>query len=537
MKNKIFIVVFLVLCSLSTLVQATGQIGEKIIIGRDTLWMLSCPLKADTTLSRKVSERLDPKVMCTALWRGYIGTWRLENETLYLEAIHLFNGKRVNLDGIFDAYLENGRIAARWFSGEIRVVRGEQVYYEHMGFAQYHEHETIYSLCDGVVTKEKEIYNSLKKSGNDESDYTLDVLFNGKGMTWEGDSSLNVQIIPKPDGTTGQVKVLSWYRYPQPNQDTICMWGDFEIKEKEYDENHPYVQEIKRCLALMDDWNVLTLDGKIQPVQLRVKWGRDRSAPYKYWLPGKLKQLDSIEIDGRNYVLIVNPLQQDPDVMTRLRPRLKGAFTTRNPRGYVARWKIADGCLWLTEIRHGRTGKRIPLSTLVHGNHRKPVVASWYSGSFKVDEGDPVGEEYPWAWISCREIVFEVKNGEVVWKNVYDNYIQPGDTAAYNQFIRTIRSHDWDNYRELQNRVLHVTFMVYPNRNGVADSIREIRLDVYNEHEARVITDPTDPWVMLVRRAVEVVPRWEVRFIKGEVQPLEISFDIKQFEPKSINKL
>ena len=125
----------------------------------------------------------------------------------------------------------------------------------------------------------------------------------------------------------------------------------------------------------------------------------------------------------------------------------------------------------------------------------------------------------------------------MVWKNVYDNYIQPGDTAAYNQFIRTVRSHDWDNYPELKDRVLHVTFMVYPNRNGVADSIREIRLDVYNEHEARVITDPTDPWVMLVRRAVEVVPRWEVRFIKGEVQPLEISFDIKQFEPKSINKL
>ena len=70
MKNKIFIVVTLVLCSLSTLVHATGQIGEKIIIGRDTLWMLSCPLKADTTLSRKVSERLDPEVMCTALWRG-----------------------------------------------------------------------------------------------------------------------------------------------------------------------------------------------------------------------------------------------------------------------------------------------------------------------------------------------------------------------------------------------------------------------------------------------------------------------------------
>ena len=527
MKNEIFILVTLALCCLSTLVKATGQSGEKIIIGRDTLWMLSCPLKADTTLSGKVRKRLDPEVMCTALWRGYIGTWRLENETLYLEEIKLFNGTRINLDGIFDAYRENGRITARWFSGELRVVRGEQVYYEHIGFARHYEYETIYTLRDGVVKKKRERHNTLRKSGNAESGYTLNLLFNGKGMAWEGDSTLRVEIIPKPDGTTGQVKVTSNYSYLKSHYDTTKFSGNYRWKKRRYGKGHPYVREVKACLALMDDWKVLTLDGKIQPVRLGVKWGRDRS--HRIWSHHWQEQSDSLEMDGVVHVLDVSPLQQDPDQITRLRPSLKGAFLMKNPRGYVARWKILDGRLWLTEIRHARTGERIPLSVLVPGNNGEPVEASWYTGTFEVGMGDPVGEGYHWYDTERREIVCEVKGGEVVRQTVYDNYIHPGDMAAYNQFIKTIRSPDWGSYPELENRTLHGNFMVNPQVNGVADSIREIELHVNGEnHYHRAITDPADPWIELVRRAAEAVSRWEVRFIKGKVEPLEIFFDIKQ---------
>ena len=427
MKNKIFIVVTLVLCSLSTLVHATGQIGEKIIIGRDTLWMLSCPLKADTTLSRKVSERLDPEVMCTALWRGYIGTWRVENGILYLEEIKMLSGTRISLDGIFDDYRENGRIVARWFSGKIRVVRGEQVSYEHIGFAQHYEHETIYTLRDGMIMKKKEIHNSLRKSENMESNYTLDLLFNGKGMKWEGDSSLAIEVVPEPDGTTGQVKVRSWYSYLKPNQDSACWWKSLALKKKRYKRNHPYVREVKKCLDLMNDWQVLMLNGKIQPVRLGLKWGRDQSKPHRIWSYHWLEQADSLEIENEVCALITHPLQQDPDMMTRLRPHLKGAFTTRNPRGYVARWKITDGYLWLLEIRHARTGERIPLSTLVPGNNGEPVKAFWYSGTFEAGAGGPVSGGYYCDDKEHREFVFKVECGRVVRQVVYDNYVQLGD--------------------------------------------------------------------------------------------------------------
>lgn len=529
MKYKIFILMTFAFCGLSTLVKATGQIGEKIIIGRDTLWMLTRPLAADTILSRKVCEQIDQEDLCSVFRRWYIGTWRLENEVLYLEEIKMFNGTRIKLDGIFDDYRENGRIAARWFSGKIRVVRGKQIYSNHMSLTQYYEYETIYMLCDGVVKEKEEMHNSFRKGRNDEYDYTLNVLFNGKGMKWEGDSSLDIEVILKPNGKTGRVKVFSWNRHFKSKQNFASAWADFEIEEKQYGRNHPYVREIKKCLDLMDGWPVLVLDGKIQPVRLGVKWGRDRSEPYKHWLPHELRQMDSIKIDGRDYVFIYNPLQQDADVMTHLRPRLKGAFTTRTLRGYIARWKIADGRLWLTELRHGVTGKLIPLSTLVLGCRDKSIVASWYTGSFEVS----MGEGY-FGYTEGREIIFEVRDGQVIHQTVYDNYIQPGDTAAYGQFIRTIHSHDWASYSELENRSLHGDFMVYPDLNGVADSIKNIRLYVNGDSEKdryhRVITDPADPWIGLVRRAAESVSRWEVWFIKGKVGPLWISFEIKQPE-------
>ena len=55
---------------------------------------------------------------------------------------------------------------------------------------------------------------------------------------------------------------------------TYSFWDN---KEKRFGRHHPYTQEVTACAKLMEDWDVLTLDGKIQPVQLEIKWGEDRS--------------------------------------------------------------------------------------------------------------------------------------------------------------------------------------------------------------------------------------------------------------------
>jgi len=53
----------------------------------------------------------------------------------------------VDLNGIFDQYQDKrGRIVASWFSGELKVVSGEQIYYVHTGFNREYENETDYQV-------------------------------------------------------------------------------------------------------------------------------------------------------------------------------------------------------------------------------------------------------------------------------------------------------------------------------------------------------------------------------------------------------
>ena len=172
MKNCIGILFVLCLLCFGSKAKATGQAAEIIIIGQDTLAMLACPLGQDSLLSVQVEERLSKESMSTGLWRGYIGFWRLENSKLYLEKITeeipdstgKYTLEEVDIHGIFDAYKENGRILASWFSDDIRVVDGERVYYNHMGFDRHYTTETIYTLKKGIVKRQKEIHNSLREA-------------------------------------------------------------------------------------------------------------------------------------------------------------------------------------------------------------------------------------------------------------------------------------------------------------------------------------------------------------------------------------
>ena len=129
MKKIVLLFIFSLSCF--RFVGATGQCGEVIIIGRDTLQLLACPIGMDSVLSGMVNERTDKDGFCTGCWRGYVGWWRLENNTLYLEKLVDYHrsseDKEVCIDteGIFDAYKQDGKIVASWFSGiESRQGRG-----------------------------------------------------------------------------------------------------------------------------------------------------------------------------------------------------------------------------------------------------------------------------------------------------------------------------------------------------------------------------------------------------------------------------
>jgi len=90
----------------------------------------------------------------TALWRGYIGTWELIADRLYLVNIDALSseGKEVfPLDSLFPGF--PNRVFAHWYSGTLRICKGKQVEYVHAGFGSTYEDEYFLSVEQGVIIK------------------------------------------------------------------------------------------------------------------------------------------------------------------------------------------------------------------------------------------------------------------------------------------------------------------------------------------------------------------------------------------------
>lgn len=84
---------------------------------------------------------IDPRFQSphTGLWRGYIATWEIHDDRLYLIALksQLPDGRNGKLRDLFPAFPK--RVFAHWYHGELRMPQGKEVGYVHAGFGCIHE--------------------------------------------------------------------------------------------------------------------------------------------------------------------------------------------------------------------------------------------------------------------------------------------------------------------------------------------------------------------------------------------------------------
>ena len=111
----------------------------------------------------------------TALWRGYIGTWSIEGERLYLKSIKAtildeVSGElqKVGLDAVFPGFPDG--VFAHWFSGELRCARGALLKYVHGGFGSVYERDLFFKVKKGVVIDRREVVNGVAPEGVHDSD-------------------------------------------------------------------------------------------------------------------------------------------------------------------------------------------------------------------------------------------------------------------------------------------------------------------------------------------------------------------------------
>jgi hypothetical protein len=106
----------------------TAQTPERLRFEGEELAMCVEPLNDYFRLAG-----LEPKfqVRNTANWRGYVGSWEILQERLYLVGLNgsLEDGTRVSLETFFPGFPD--RVFAHWYSGTIRAPQGQLLEYVH----------------------------------------------------------------------------------------------------------------------------------------------------------------------------------------------------------------------------------------------------------------------------------------------------------------------------------------------------------------------------------------------------------------------
>ena len=142
----------------------TAQAQEELIYNGETVGMCSTPLDDYFTL---INWQPEFEEICTGLWRGYVGEWLIENQRLYLTGIDGFTiigGEKFTINTLFPK--SDSPVFAEWFSGVIRIPRGELIKYFHGGFASVYERDEYVEFKDGVLTDQSIKENTLDEAPN-----------------------------------------------------------------------------------------------------------------------------------------------------------------------------------------------------------------------------------------------------------------------------------------------------------------------------------------------------------------------------------
>jgi hypothetical protein len=160
MKFFNFLIFTLLLLNFSK-TYATGQIPDYLITVNDTLSLHCNPLESYFE-KNPLPENLIIQTS-TALWRGYIAYFKIENNKLVVENIYKVEyhttengGHKEKLISIYDiAFNGIKKVECDFYSGVLICPYGKMIEYVHMGYSSIYENYKLYEIKDGIFQKEK----------------------------------------------------------------------------------------------------------------------------------------------------------------------------------------------------------------------------------------------------------------------------------------------------------------------------------------------------------------------------------------------
>ncbi len=134
------------------------QVDEVLILDGIEVKLLSRPL---SSWLLEASVRFDQH-RNVSLARGYRGTWTLHQDKLYLVTLcgHLREGNLVEMGDLFP-HSHGQPVLADWFSGELRVPRGDAVPSYDLFNPVIYPWEIRFTIAEGLVTDRKMFKNDV----------------------------------------------------------------------------------------------------------------------------------------------------------------------------------------------------------------------------------------------------------------------------------------------------------------------------------------------------------------------------------------
>lgn len=151
---------------------ATAQQPDVLLYDGKKYSLLANPLESYYNEERaKPRFFTRPGSVSTGNWRGYVATWKIEEDFLYLvnidswicESLGSEKCKKADLKELFGEKYQDEKVKADWFTGELRVPDGELLQYVHMGYGSIYEREIILKVEAGKITGKKVIDNTKEK--------------------------------------------------------------------------------------------------------------------------------------------------------------------------------------------------------------------------------------------------------------------------------------------------------------------------------------------------------------------------------------
>lgn len=147
---------------------STPQVKDQIVVNGDTMELCDEPLgyyfaQQNLTIEKMAKRRVGGSTAC---YRGYVATWLIENDSLYLTEIWC-DEKLLDLSDHFGPKCRDGRVWADWCTDTLYAQYGRHVYesYWHR-LGHICERERSWPVRGGVVaTAEEKDYSTLTAAG------------------------------------------------------------------------------------------------------------------------------------------------------------------------------------------------------------------------------------------------------------------------------------------------------------------------------------------------------------------------------------